>query len=93
MPDLIFISRNFTELGGFSPSEIIDFQKRNILTENDFVRPEGQDQWIPLDAWVAGARDASPVKTASGGNGKVAAQRKPGAKVNGATSKKAKEGS
>ena len=74
MSDLIYISRNFTELGGFESREIIDFHKRSILSESDFVRVSGSDQWIPLHDWISGARNASPVKVAAGGNGKAKAK-------------------
>jgi hypothetical protein len=71
MSDLIYISRNFTELGGFESREIIDFHKRSILSESDFVRVNGSDQWLPLHDWISGARNASPVKVAAGGKGKT----------------------
>lgn len=71
MSDLIYIIRNFTELGGFESREIIDFHKRRILSESDFVRVSGSDQWLPLHDWISGARNASPVKVAAGGNGKT----------------------
>lgn len=92
MSDLIYISRNFTELGGFRSSEVIDFHKRNILTENDFVRLDGGDAWIPLHAWVSGAQDAAPIKAASGSNGEVATKRNTSSKVNAKAPKKAKLG-
>lgn len=92
MSDLIYISRNFTELGGFRSSEVIDFHKRNILTENDFVRMDGGDAWIPLHAWVSGAQDAVPIKAASSGGREVAAKRNTSTKVNATTPKKAKVG-
>jgi hypothetical protein len=90
MSHLIFISRNFTELGGFRSAEIIDFHKRNILTENDFVRLDGGETWIPLHAWISGAQDAVPIKELSGGNDRVTAKRNASSKGNGAAPKKAR---
>lgn len=90
MSELIYISRNFTELGGFRSAEIIDFHKRNILTENDFVRLDGGEAWIPLHDWISGAQDATPFKVASGGNGALAAKRKTSTKVTAAAAKKTK---
>jgi len=88
MSHLIFISRNFTELGGFQSSEIIDFYKRNILTEKDFVRLDGGETWIPLHAWISGAQDAVPIKELPSGIGRVNAKRNASVKVNGASPKK-----
>ncbi|WP_156346129.1 hypothetical protein [Verrucomicrobium spinosum] len=88
MSHLIFISRNFTELGGFQSSEIIDFYKRNILTEKDFVRLDGGETWIPLHAWISGAQDAVPIKELSSVAGRVTAKRNASVKVNGAAPKK-----
>ncbi|WP_206026429.1 hypothetical protein [Roseimicrobium sp. ORNL1] len=55
MNDLVYISRNFTEFGGFAPAEIVDFQKRGILCESDFVRVHGSEAWIPLTDWLTSA--------------------------------------
>lgn len=52
MNDLVYISRNFTEFGGFTSAEIVDFQKRGILCERDFVRVHGSENWLPLTAWL-----------------------------------------
>ncbi|WP_038167574.1 hypothetical protein [Verrucomicrobium sp. BvORR106] len=95
MSELIYISRNFTELGGFKSDEIIDFHKRSILTEKDFVRVGGEETWLPLHDWISGARDASPIKTAAGGtNGHTTtAQSAPTTTVKAPKAKKAKRGS
>jgi hypothetical protein len=55
MNDLVYISRNFTEFGGFAPAEIVDFQKRGILCESDFVRIHGSEAWIPMTDWLTSA--------------------------------------
>lgn len=55
MNDLVYISRNFTEFGGFAPAEIVDFQKRGILCESDFVRVHGSEAWQPLTDWLTSA--------------------------------------
>lgn len=55
MNDLVYISRNFTEFGGFAPAEIVDFQKRGILCESDFIRVHGSEAWVPLTDWLTNA--------------------------------------
>ena len=60
MNDLVYISRNFTEFGGFAPAEIVDFQKRGILCESDFVRAHGSETWQPLTDWLTSAVTETP---------------------------------
>ncbi|HSJ03605.1 MAG: hypothetical protein ACAI34_24385 [Verrucomicrobium sp.] len=64
MSDLLSISRNFTELGGFTATEVIDFYKRQILNEGDFVRRDGAEEWLPLHSWLSGVNQtANPIAT------------------------------
>jgi hypothetical protein len=63
MSDLLFISRNFTELGGFKSEEVLDFYKRQILNHDDYVRTANSEEWLPLHSWISGAQSngASPI--------------------------------
>jgi hypothetical protein len=65
MNDLVYISRNFTEFGGFAPAEIVDFQKRGILCESDFVRTHGSEAWQPLTDWLTSAVTEAPAPKAA----------------------------
>ncbi len=65
MNDLVYISRNFTEFGGFAPAEIVDFQKRGILCESDFVRVHGSGAWVPLTDWITTAVSDAPAPKAA----------------------------
>jgi LysM repeat protein len=74
MNDLVYISRNFTEFGGFAPAEIVDFQKRGILCESDFVRMHGSEAWQPLTEWLTSAVSETPAPKAA--KPKAAAKKK-----------------
>lgn len=83
MSDLIYVSRNFTEFGGFKPAEVKDFIKRSVLLETDFLKIDGSDEWLPVSEWNSassgsttnGAGEAkAPARTAkkaARGNGKT----------------------
>ena len=47
----LYISRNYTEIGPFSPLEIADFIKRGILRGGDHLRLHGADEWIEVESW------------------------------------------
>ncbi len=53
MKKLYYISRNFTEFGGFSASEILDFNSRRILRSTDYVRLHDTDEWKHLKDWLS----------------------------------------
>ncbi|MFZ4767241.1 MAG: hypothetical protein ACOYMN_19985 [Roseimicrobium sp.] len=53
MTNLIYISRNFTEFGGFTPTEILDFNQRGIICETDYVRVHDTDAWFSVSEWLA----------------------------------------
>jgi hypothetical protein len=79
MASLIYISRNFTELGGFTSDEVEDFYKRGILRADDFVRPEEKEEWLLLHAWLSGATQTdSPIKTAEAASMPVISSQKQG---------------
>jgi hypothetical protein len=65
MNDTVYISRNFTEFGAFAPAEIVDFQKRGILCESDFVRTHGSEAWVPLTDWLTSAVTDAPAAKAA----------------------------
>ena len=52
MKDLVYLSRAFVEFGPFAKKEILDFQKRGILTETDYLRDEGSDNWVHYQEWL-----------------------------------------
>lgn len=52
MKDLVYLSRAFVEFGPFAKKEILDFQKRGILTETDYLRAEGSDNWVHYQEWL-----------------------------------------
>lgn len=53
MKELYYISRNFTEFGGFSSQEILDFNGRGLLRTSDYIRLHDTDEWVHLKDWVA----------------------------------------
>lgn len=65
MNDPVYISRNFTEFGPFTTVEVVDFQKRGILVESDFVRTHGTETWSPLSDWLTTAATEAPAAPAA----------------------------
>lgn len=53
MKDLVYLSRAFVEFGPFSKTEILDFQKRGLLQDSDYLRDEGTDAWLPSPEWLS----------------------------------------
>lgn len=60
MKDLVYLSRAFVEFGPFAKKEILDFQKRGILTETDYLRDEGSDSWVHYQEWMTVAPTPAP---------------------------------
>lgn len=52
MKDLVYLSRAFVEFGPFKKAEILDFQKRGILSSADYLRDEGSDNWLHYQEWL-----------------------------------------
>lgn len=52
MKNLVYLSRAFVEFGPFAKSEMLDFQKRGILTATDYLRDEGSDNWVHYQEWL-----------------------------------------
>ncbi|HRH99310.1 MAG TPA: hypothetical protein PLB55_25430 [Prosthecobacter sp.] len=52
MKDLVYLSRAFVEFGPFAKKEILDFQKRGILSSADYLRDEGSDTWLHYQEWL-----------------------------------------
>ena len=59
---MLYISRNFVEFGPFKPEEILDFKKRAILLDSDYLRLDGTEEWLSVDAWVT--KESSPAPEA-----------------------------
>lgn len=53
MKDLVHLSRAFVEFGPFSKTEIIDFKKRGLLQDTDYLRDEGSDAWLHCQEWLS----------------------------------------
>jgi hypothetical protein len=47
MSTQVYLSRNFTEFGAFTVEEILDFKKRGIVLDGDFIREDGSSTWVP----------------------------------------------
>ncbi|WP_395744889.1 hypothetical protein [Prosthecobacter sp.] len=52
MKDLVYLSRSYVEFGPFAKKEIIDFQKRGLLSTADYLRDEGSDNWVHYQEWL-----------------------------------------
>ena len=52
MKDLVYLSRSYVEFGPFAKKEILDFQKRGLLTATDYLRDEGSDSWVHYEEWL-----------------------------------------
>ncbi len=52
MKDLVYLSRAFVEFGPFAKKEILDFQKRGLLTPSDYLRDEGGESWVHYQEWL-----------------------------------------
>ncbi len=52
MQNLVYLSRVFVEFGPFTKKEILDFQKRGILTTTDYLRDHGSDAWLHYQDWL-----------------------------------------
>ena len=98
MSTLIYISRSFVEFGGFTASEILDFEKRGVIGEHDFVSVHDTKHWVPLKEWI---KNESKAASPKGAEAKVVAdlkapeekaepiKEKPAAKEKAAPAKKA----
>ena len=52
MKDLVYLSRSFVEFGPFAKKEILDFQKRGLLTDSDYLRDDGSETWLHYQEWL-----------------------------------------
>lgn len=89
MKELYYISRNFTEFGGFSAGEILDFNGRGLLRTSDYIRLHDTDEWVHLNDWVASHEVAS--KPAAPAKPKAAPAKKTAAKPKAKKAAKPKE--
>lgn len=62
MKTLVTLSRAFVEFGPFTKAEILDFSKRGLLQDSDYLRDEGSDAWLPSAEYVAAAQPAPKLK-------------------------------
>jgi hypothetical protein len=66
MKPLYYFSRNYVEFGPFVAEEVLDFAKRGILLDSDYVRCLENHHWETVAEWVVhhgGAKAAKPAKT------------------------------
>ncbi len=61
MKDLVYLSRAFVEFGPFTKSEILDFQKRGLLSAADYLRDDGADNWLHYQEWLTVIPMPAPV--------------------------------
>lgn len=62
MKNLIYLSRAFVEFGPFPLPELLDFQKRGLIRETDYVREEGDSHWHHANPWLVKASAAAVMK-------------------------------
>lgn len=62
MKSLVTLSRAFVEFGPFTKAEVLDFSKRGLLLDSDYLRDEGSETWLPSAEWVAAAQPAPKLK-------------------------------
>lgn len=60
MSTQVYISRNFTEFGAFTVAEILDFKKRGIVLEGDFIREDGSSTWVPSLDFLGSLPEPAP---------------------------------
>jgi len=59
MKTLVTLSRAFVEFGPFTKAEILDFNKRGLLQDTDYLRDAGTETWLHFSEWLP---TAAPVK-------------------------------
>lgn len=89
MKELYYISRNFTEFGGFSSLEVLDFNSRGILRSSDFIRLHDTDEWLHLKEWLT--KNEAPAKPAPPAKPKAAVAKKAAPKPKAKKAAKTKE--
>ena len=62
MKSLVTLSRAFVEFGPFTKAEVLDFSKRGLLQDTDYLREDGSDAWLHSAAWVAASKPAPKLK-------------------------------
>lgn len=77
MTDSIHISRNYIEFGTFTFAEILDFQKRGIVRDSDFLRADKAEVWLPASLWITEATTvkAKPAAKKTAAKKKVATKK------------------
>ncbi len=80
MKDLVYLSRSFVEFGPFNKKEILDFQKRGLLADTDYLRDDGSDTWRSRAEWLTIVPMPTP-KLVKKPTAKVAAAKAPAKKA------------
>jgi len=62
MKSLVTLSRAFVEFGPFTKAEVLDFSKRGLLLDSDYLRDEGSEAWMPAAEWVSASKPAPKLK-------------------------------
>ena len=76
MKSLVTLSRAFVEFGPFTKAEVLDFSKRGLLQDSDYLRDEGSDTWLPSAEWVTASQPAPKLKVVKATAPKTAATTK-----------------
>ncbi len=76
MKTLVTLSRAFVEFGPFTKAEILDFNKRGLLQDTDYLRDEGSEAWLPVAGYVAAATPAPKLKVVKAPKAKTEAPKK-----------------
>jgi hypothetical protein len=59
---LLYISRLFVEFGPFEANEIQSFIQRGLLSETDYLRVQGEEDWMHISDWTPSATYQPPQK-------------------------------
>ena len=61
---LLYISRLFVEFGPFGANEIQSFIQRGLLSETDYLRVQGEEDWMHISDWTPPFTYQPTIKTA-----------------------------
>ncbi|MBK8095234.1 MAG: hypothetical protein IPK32_25500 [Verrucomicrobiaceae bacterium] len=55
MNTLTHFSRAFVEFGPFTKEEVLDFHRRGMMKETDYLRDDGTKEWLHYEEWLTGS--------------------------------------
>ncbi|WP_009962384.1 hypothetical protein [Verrucomicrobium spinosum] len=77
MSTQVYLSRNFTEFGAFTVAEILDFKKRGIVLDGDFIREDGSSAWVPSLNFLSSLPEPKPTTLKAAPKAKAVKEAKP----------------